>query len=99
MGVAPPKNHPPRVHNFLFGGSKKERAQQFVNEAASLMLQILQTTTCEADLSAVTTGDFRELLEAYETDISYTPVQQIQAHKHLIDPKGGEKKNHKHASN
>ena len=61
------------------GGSKKERAQQFVTEAANLMLQILQTTSYEADLSAVTTGDFRELLEAYETDISYTPVQQIQA--------------------
>ena len=86
--LRPPRTTHQEYTIFLFGGSKKERAQQFVNEAASLMLQILQTTTCEADLSAVTTGDFRELLEAYETDISYTPVQQIQAHKHLIDPKG-----------
>eukprot|EP00729_Bicosta_minor_P015153 gene15153-12587_t len=43
-----------------------------------------------ADLGHVTNGDFRELLEAFETDISYTPVEQIQAHKYLLNLREGE---------
>ena len=55
------------------GGSKKERAQQFVTEAASLMLQILQfhcqTTSCKADLS-VRLLTFPQLQLQQETSVN-----------------------------
>lgn len=73
------------------GGSKKERAHQFVSEVFTVLRDILQTTSCQADLAHVTNGDFREPLEAFETDISYTPVEQIQAHKYLLNLPDGEK--------
>jgi len=73
------------------GGSKKERAHQFVSEVFTVLRDILQTTSCQADLAHVTNGDFRELLDAFETDISYTPVEQIQAHMYLLNLRDGEK--------
>lgn len=46
------------------GQQKKERAQQFVSEAFNMLRDILQATSYHAELSGVTDGDFRELLEA-----------------------------------
>ena len=72
------------------GTTKKERAHQFVTAAADLLKCLIEVIGLDIDLQSVTSGDFREILEALEEDIQYTPVQQLQAHKHLFDLSKGE---------